>query len=121
MTARVVHVSSDEWRNTPEDQREYVGRAMPRQRMAGSVFGNPFHVDPKAGFTAEHAVRQYAGFLALQPDLLARLPELKSKVLGCWCQGPKTPNAPCHGAILAVAAELGRDDVVPYLREVAQG
>jgi hypothetical protein len=34
--------------------------------------------------------------LPTQPDLMARLPELKGKVLGCWC----APEA-CHGDILS--------------------
>ena len=37
-----------------------------------------------------------------QPELLAALPELAGKTLGCWC----APKA-CHGDVLArLAAEL---------------
>ena len=54
---------------------------------------------------------QYRQYLRTQPALLAALPELMGKVLGCWCL-PK----PCHGAILIEwlsrdASELLR----PYL------
>jgi hypothetical protein len=38
---------------------------------------------------------KYAEWLMTQPQLLAKLPELKGKVLGCWC-APKR----CHGDVL---------------------
>jgi len=35
-----------------------------------------------------------------QPELIAAIPELKGKVLGCWCK----PKA-CHGNFLAELAD----------------
>ncbi len=34
-------------------------------------------------------------WLRTQPDLLAALPELEGKVLGCWCSPQE-----CHGDVL---------------------
>ena len=53
-------------------------------------WGNPFEI-PKHG-NRDQVCDAYAEHLAASPDLLARLPELRGKVLGCWCY-PKR----CHG------------------------
>lgn len=70
----------------------YIGRPSP--------WGNPF--THKNGTIAKYkvgsrdeAVKAYKEWILTQPELLARLPELKGKVLGCWCK----PQA-CHGDIL---------------------
>lgn len=75
----------------------YIGRP--------SVWGNPFSHLPVSRAevvteTREEAIAMYEEWIKTQPDLLARLPELKGKVLGCWCK-PK----PCHGDILAKLAD----------------
>lgn len=57
-----------------------------------SKWGNPFSIG-KDG-TREDVVRKYREWIT-QPLLMADLPELKGKILGCWC----SPNA-CHGDIL---------------------
>lgn len=70
----------------------YVGR--------GSIWGNPYsHLH---GTKAQHivktrqeAVECYRQYILNRSDLLARLPELKGKVLGCYCK----PLA-CHGDVL---------------------
>ena len=43
----------------------------------------------------EEAIEQYEEWIVKQKDLMAALPELKDKVLGCWCK-PKS----CHGDVL---------------------
>jgi hypothetical protein len=43
----------------------------------------------------DRAVEEYKDYILKKPDLLKRLPELRGKVLGCWCY-PKS----CHGNIL---------------------
>ncbi len=75
----------------------YIGRP--------SIWGNPFsHRDfTKAQFkveTREQAVEAYRQWIKTQPQLLARLPELKGKVLACWCK----PQS-CHGDVLAELAD----------------
>lgn len=69
----------------------YIGRP--------SKWGNPFtHLVGKAQFQVsnrEEAVKAYRDWILTQPHLMASLPELKGKVLGCWC----SPQA-CHGDVL---------------------
>lgn len=70
----------------------YIGRP--------SKWGNPFsHQEGTlAQFrvdTREEAVQAYEEWLHTQPHLIAALPELRGKVLGCWC----APKA-CHGGVL---------------------
>jgi hypothetical protein len=45
------------------------------------------------------AVQYYAEWIKTQPELMAALPELRGKVLGCHCR----PLA-CHGEVLAALA-----------------
>mgnify|MGYP001612768353 FL=1 len=63
----------------------YIGR--------GGPWGNPFILG-KDG-SREEVLWKYERWIGTQPDLLARLPALKGKVLGCWC-APK----PWHGDVL---------------------
>lgn len=72
----------------------YIGRGR------GSKWGNPF--SHKEGTTArfkvatrEEAIAKYEEWIKTQPHLMAALPELEGKVLGCWCH----PKA-CHGDVL---------------------
>jgi hypothetical protein len=64
----------------------YIGRP--------SKWGNPFVVG-KHG-TREHVIERYEHWLRENDELMAALPELRGKVLGCWC----APSA-CHGDVLA--------------------
>ena len=58
-----------------------------------SKWGNPFTI--RKGRPREEVIADYREWIASQPDLLAALPELEGKRLGCWC-APK----PCHGDVL---------------------
>jgi hypothetical protein len=64
----------------------YVGR--------GSDWGNPF----KFGSRREN-IDEFHRWLRNNPPLMARLPELRGKVLGCHC-APKD----CHADVLAELA-----------------
>ncbi len=82
---RVVHCKR-------EAHDVYIGRP--------SKWGNPFSHLPNtlARFrvaTREEAIRAYEEWLNTQPQLLTALPELRGKVLGCWC----SPQS-CHGDVL---------------------
>ena len=57
-----------------------------------SKWGNPFEVEV---YGRERAITLYAVHLRRRPDLIAALPELSGKILGCCCH-----PLPCHGAIL---------------------
>lgn len=80
---RVVHCKKE-----PFDV--YIGR--------GSKWGNPFIVG-KHGDRAE-VISKYEMYIMTRPDLVASLPELAGKTLGCWCK----PKA-CHGDILKIMVE----------------
>lgn len=63
----------------------YIGRP--------SKWGNPFAIG-RDGTRAE-VIEKFRAHLESSPHLMAALPELRGKVLGCWC----TPQA-CHGDVL---------------------
>lgn len=86
-TRRVVHC-----KKAPFDV--YIGRP--------SKWGNPYSHLSSAETLAEfqvatrtEALLAYKKWVKEQPALMAALPELKGKVLGCWC----APQL-CHGDIL---------------------
>lgn len=109
MTTRVVHC-----KRAPFDV--YIGRP--------GHFGNPFTHKPlsdtKAEFqtaTVAEAIARYAEWVRTQPAVLARLPELRGKILGCWCT-PRTLTASdrpyvCHGQVLAAMADAPADTEAP--------
>lgn len=63
----------------------YIGR--------GSPWGNPFVIGPDG--TRQEVIQQFERWIRGRPELIARLPELKGKVLGCFCA-----PLPCHGEVL---------------------
>ena len=71
--------------------RTYVGRPSP--------WGNPFQRGLDGGRIA--VIEKYREWICEQPDLLARLTELKGKDLICWCEWPLDP---CHAEILLTLA-----------------
>lgn len=74
----------------------YIGRAA--RGFAASKWGNPFVIG-KDG-TRDEVIAKYRAWIVTQPHLMAALPELRGKVLGCWC----APLA-CHGNVLIELAE----------------
>ena len=83
---RVVHCKRDVF-------DVYIGRP--------SKWGNPFVIG-KDG-TREQVVTKYREWIISQITLIEALPELRGKVLGCWC----APHM-CHGDVLAeLAGEPG--------------
>jgi hypothetical protein len=94
----------------------YIGRANRRYRLAASKWANPFR-EGQDGDRGE-VIAKYERWLKKQPELMAALPELRGKVLGCWC-APK----PCHGDVLVrlasrltVARAVARPAGSPVLR-----
>lgn len=74
----------------------YIGRAW--AGLPNSKWSNPFHIG-KHG-SREEVITKYEQYVRSRPELMATLPELKDKVLGCWCK----PEA-CHGDVLARLAD----------------
>lgn len=65
-----------------------------------TMWGNPYsHKDGTlAKFkvkTRKESIEKYREYILMNKELLEKLPELRGKVLGCWCK----PLA-CHGDIL---------------------
>lgn len=78
----------------------YIGRAMPRYGLPASKWANPYRIGPNC--TREQAIKQYFEYLQRRPDLMDALPELRGKVLACWCK--TSPDVPCHGELLVSMA-----------------
>lgn len=87
MATRVVH-----WRKKEYDI--YIGRGGDPLTGKPSKWGNPFTIG-KDG-TRSDVIAKYKEWILKQPHLMAALPELKDKVLGCWCK----PSKACHGDVL---------------------
>lgn len=67
----------------------YIGRP--------SKWGNPYVIG-RDGTRAE-VIAKYREYLLGFPELYSALPELRGKILGCWCA-----PGPCHGDVLAELA-----------------
>lgn len=70
----------------------YCGRAI--AEFDESIWHNPFRVELGCG--RKCVIEKFRQHLLSSPDLMAKLPELKDKVLGCWCK----PKA-CHCDVIA--------------------
>jgi hypothetical protein len=75
---RVVHCKKEHY-------DVYIGRP--------SKWGNPFTIGEDG--SRDEVISKYEAYIMSCPDLLNALPELRGKILGCWCK----PQA-CHGDIL---------------------
>lgn len=95
---RVVHVKRE-----PYDT--YIGRENPRHGLKRSEWHNPFK-EGRDGTREEVIAKFEHHLLENRPDLVDRLPELRGKVLGCWCA-----PAACHGAVLLRLARGERASV----------
>lgn len=63
-----------------------------------TIWGNPFYIGRDG--TRKQVIAKYRIWLLDQPRLLALLPTLRGKKLGCWCGRDKA----CHGDVLAELA-----------------
>jgi Domain of unknown function (DUF4326) len=79
-----------------QDCDVYIGRACTHGgwNLPQSKWHNPFSMYKYGSF----AIVRYEQYIRARPDLLKDLPELKGKVLGCWCK--ETPESVCHGDVL---------------------
>lgn len=78
-----------------QDCDVYIGRrwSLGGWDLPASPFANPFR---KADYPDQDVVDKYRDYLLSKPKLLAKLPELRGKVLGCFC----SPTESCHGDVL---------------------
>lgn len=85
----------------------YIGRA--NGDLPESKWANPFVIG-KDG-TRDEVIAKYEEWIRGKPELMAALPELKGKVLGCWCR----PVNRCHGDVLArlIDGEVKEVEIAP--------
>jgi hypothetical protein len=81
----------------------YIGRRLTQGGwdLPTSKWHNPYAVKKTGSVTtAEQAVKLYEEYMRKpeQANLIAALPELVSKRLGCWCKNKG--HEPCHGDVL---------------------
>ena len=83
----------------------YIGRGK------NGKWGNPFshqegtQANVKVA-SREEAIEKYREYILSNEDLLKALPELKDKILGCWC----SPLI-CHGNVLVELLEAQNNKV----------
>jgi len=79
------------------DGAVYIGRAMPRYGLAGSILANPYRVGK--GVTREEAIRLYETHLRTllqhSPEARAELARCRGKDVACWCAPSR-----CHGEVV---------------------
>jgi hypothetical protein len=73
---------------------EYVGCKVRFQPWESSIWCNPYH-NQIDRIGRKKVVELYRDYITNVPDLLAKIPTLKGKVLACWCK-----PLLCHGDIL---------------------
>lgn len=75
----------------------YIGRW--NQRFDRSPWANPFYIGTDG--KPDEVLAKYEAHVRSKPELMARLPELAGKRLGCWCKEPGALfQPPCHGDVL---------------------
>lgn len=93
MSGRVVHCKRE-----PFDV--YVGRP--------SKWGNLFPIPSKTydrDADPDRILERYEAYVRANPRLMAALPKLRGKILGCWCAPLR-----CHGEVLVrMANETGAE------------
>jgi len=100
----VCDVRSELWKSTPNEQKMYCGRANFSHGFAESYWHNPYKIGEDG--TREEVITQYRVHLFSNPEMLRRIPELRGKLLGCWC---KKDGEACHCDTLAYLANLEDD------------
>ena len=77
-----------------ESRFEYIGCKVRFQPWESSIWCNPYHKQlNKLGRAM--VIQLYREYIHKKPELIAKIPRLKDKVLACWC----TPEL-CHGDVL---------------------
>lgn len=77
-----------------QDCDVYVGRAcnMGGWTLPNSVWANPY---PVSKYGRDECIEMYKKYVLNKPELMAKIPSLAGKRLGCWCAPLK-----CHADVL---------------------
>lgn len=97
MTTTVIHIHDAPANWWEDPQFVYIGRAIPRLKLPGSKWANPYKVQAHG---RAQAIIHYAVWLHLDSGLVPQVGELRDKTLVCWCK-----QDPCHGDVLAALAD----------------
>jgi len=93
----VVKVRQD--KTAPFDEYigdEYKHRETKEVVYEKSIWANPYNKEYRRGeITLEESLAKYEADIRSCPDLMAKIPDLAGKRLGCWCKPKK-----CHGDVL---------------------
>lgn len=90
MATRVVHVNKDTF-------DEYIGREC--YGYSQSDWHNPLKLGVDGN--RKEVLKKFKAYVKTRPDLVARVHELRGRILGCWCK----PKYDCHGDIWALLAD----------------
>jgi len=92
----------------------YIGRGGGRTGQKKSKWHNPFVVGKDGD--REECIERFSRYLLESPELMAALPEIRGKILGCHCaeEGGLTKDDPleCHGQVLLRLATSAEDDLL---------
>lgn len=104
----------------------YIGRAAPRLGLPASPLHNPYRIgDPHDSLprgdrlTRERVLLLYEDYLRRRPFLMRKLPDLRGRVLLCWCRAignEPTPENACHGDVLIRLLETFSDEQLREMR-----
>lgn len=93
----------------------YIGRRQPYTEYTESKWANPYLMDKikngkiikKRDGTAKEVVEKYRKYLLNNEKLMNSLPELRGKILGCWCKNQEWyKEGLCHGDVLIELLQL---------------
>jgi hypothetical protein len=94
---RRVRLKRDKLGNLVHGYDVYIGRKFVKGgwNLPESIWHNPYSLY-SCGNKRDVCIAKFEAYFRGRKDLHARLPELRGKVLGCWCE----PNEACHGDVL---------------------
>lgn len=92
----------------------YVGRECNRGgwNLSRSKWHNPYVVGTHG--TLQEVLVKYYNYLTANKKLMEDLPQLKGRLLGCWCKTSNDGAITCHAQILANLAD-GQPVLLPGL------
>jgi hypothetical protein len=80
----------------------YIGRSGKGNK---SIWGNPYAMNDLSDAERDRVVNAYEDYILNKPELLAHIPELVGKRLGCYCKRPGR-EVRCHGDVLVALVDI---------------